>query len=82
MASLADKFSGLVKAEGLLGAMRWLNERVPYRFTAIFAFQADVLRNVCLVDKEDANITHCYRIAASRGIRSGAIFTATTASRC
>jgi GAF domain-containing protein len=59
MASLAEKFSALVKTEGLLGAMRWLNHRAPYRFTAIFAFKGDVLRNICLVDKEDTNITHC-----------------------
>lgn len=59
MASLADKFRATLKADGLWAAMRWLNNRVPYRFTAIFAFDGDTLRNVCLVDKEDANTTHC-----------------------
>jgi hypothetical protein len=39
--------------------MRSLNDRVPYRFTAIFAFDGDTLRNICLVDKENANTTHC-----------------------
>src|SRR5271170_3082136 len=28
-------------------------------FTAVFAFDGDVLRNVCLVDKEDASVRNC-----------------------
>jgi hypothetical protein len=43
----------------LWAAMRWLNHRVPYRFTAIFAFDHDMLRNICLVDKQDQKITNC-----------------------
>jgi GAF domain-containing protein len=39
--------------------MRWMNDRVPYRFTAIFAFDGDTLRNICLVDKQNADVTHC-----------------------
>lgn len=39
--------------------MKWLNGRVPYRFTAVFAFEGDFLRNVCLVDKENPAITSC-----------------------
>lgn len=39
--------------------MRWLNDRVPYRYTAIFAFDGEMLRNICLIDKDDANITQC-----------------------
>ena len=39
--------------------MRWMNDRVPYRFTAIFAFDGDTLRNICLVDKQNAQVTHC-----------------------
>jgi GAF domain-containing protein len=39
--------------------MRWLNDRVPYRFTAIFAFDGDMLRNICLIDKENQNIANC-----------------------
>ena len=36
--------------------MRWVNDRVPYRYTAIFAFDGAMLRNLCLVDKQNANI--------------------------
>jgi hypothetical protein len=39
--------------------MRWLNNKVPYRYTAIFAFDGDMLRNICLVDKQDSAITRC-----------------------
>ena len=59
MAGLAEKFSAVLKAEGLWGAMRWLNDRVPYRFTAVFGFAGDVLHNICLVDKENSDVTHC-----------------------
>ncbi|MFZ0321803.1 MAG: GAF domain-containing protein [Candidatus Sulfotelmatobacter sp.] len=48
-----------LQADGLRGAMRWLNDRVPYRFTAIFAFDGDMLRNICLIDKNDRNTTNC-----------------------
>ena len=43
-------------ADGLSGAMRWLNERVPYRFTAIFSFEGDVLHNICLIDKQNPSV--------------------------
>lgn len=46
-------------ADGLWAAMRWLNATAPYRFTAIFAFEGDMLHNLCLIDKEDPGITHC-----------------------
>jgi GAF domain-containing protein len=39
--------------------MRWLNAQIPYRYTAIFAFDGDLLRNVCLVDKEDPAVARC-----------------------
>lgn len=53
------KFKMTLKAGGLLPAMRWLNDRVPYRFTAIFAFDGEMLRNICLIDKQNQNITNC-----------------------
>jgi len=59
MAGVVENFKRERDAHGLLGAMRWLNHRVPYRFTAIFAFDGDLLRNVCLVDKENLDTTNC-----------------------
>ena len=52
-------FREVLDDRGLPGAIRWLNERAPYRYTAVFAFAGDTLRNVCLVDKENADVTSC-----------------------
>src|SRR6202167_6437908 len=59
MSNIVGDFNTTLQAEGLRAAMRWLNSRVPYRFTAIFAFDGDMLRNVCFVDKEDPDVTTC-----------------------
>ena len=59
MSSIAGKFKMTLEADGLWAAMRWLNDRVPYRFTAIFAFDRDMLRNICMIDKQNQNITKC-----------------------
>ena len=59
MTSISEKFKRTLALGGLQAAMRWLNDRVPYRYTAIFAFEGDILRNICLIDKENSNITHC-----------------------
>ncbi|MGB7332432.1 MAG: GAF domain-containing protein [Terriglobales bacterium] len=59
MGVLASKFETTLKADGLRAAMRWLNDRVPYRFTAIFVFNGDLLHNICLIDKENPSTTNC-----------------------
>lgn len=59
MTGIAEKFKTTLKADGLGAAMRWLNDRVPYRYTAIFALEGEMLRNICLIDKDNSNITHC-----------------------
>ena len=57
--SVITVFREMLDERGLSGAIRWLNGRAPYRYTAVFAFEGDTLRNVCLVDKENAEITSC-----------------------
>ncbi len=59
MASTAERFRATVAADGLWAAIRSLNAASPYRFTAIFGFDGDLLRNVCLVDKEDLTVKNC-----------------------
>jgi hypothetical protein len=59
MAFTAERFRATIAAEGLWAAMRSLNAISPYRFTAVFSFDGDLLRNLCLVDKEDANVKSC-----------------------
>jgi hypothetical protein len=56
---IAREFKARLTTDGLWAAMKCLNESVPYRFSAVFAFEGDSLRNVCLVDKEDPNTTNC-----------------------
>jgi GAF domain-containing protein len=51
-----EKFRETFQQEGLWTALRWLNEQAPYRFTAVFRFDRDMLRNVCLVDKQNAHV--------------------------
>lgn len=47
------EFRTVLRSEGLCEAVRLLNVATSYRFSAVYAFQGDVLRNVCLVDKLD-----------------------------
>lgn len=44
-------FERVLSSEGLRGALRFLNRRTPHRFTGVFRFDGDMLRNVALVDK-------------------------------
>jgi hypothetical protein len=59
MASTAERFRATVATDGLWAAMQTLNAVSPYRFTAVFGFDGDLLRNVCLVDKEDSTVKSC-----------------------
>lgn len=56
---VAEQFKTTTATHGLWSAMQWLNEQVPYRHTAIFGFDGDMLRNFCFVDKQDPTITRC-----------------------
>lgn len=59
MTPTAERFRATIAAEGLWAAMQSLNSASPYRFTAIFDFDGDLLRNVCLVDREDLTVRNC-----------------------
>ena len=59
MAAVVETFKKTLDDEGLWTALRWLNSKVPYRYTAVFAFEGDALHNICLVDKEDPAVTYC-----------------------
>jgi GAF domain-containing protein len=57
--ALAQQFQARIDSDGLRGAMQWLNHQVPYRFSAIFRFDGDMLRNVCFVDKQNPELISC-----------------------
>lgn len=59
MPSATQQFRATLTEDGLWGAMRWLNSTVPYRYSAIFAFDGDTLKNVCLIDKATPSVRQC-----------------------
>ncbi len=50
------RFKDLLKQEGLFEAVRFLNSKSVHRFTALYVFDGPMLRNVCLVDKENDSV--------------------------
>lgn len=56
---LPSEFKAQIIGGGLWSALRCLNSGVPYRYSAVFAFDGDMLRNLCLVDKTDPSVTRC-----------------------
>jgi hypothetical protein len=53
-----DAFSAVLASQGLRAALLFLNRRTPHRFTGVFRFDGDMLRNVALVDKWDPSVDH------------------------
>jgi hypothetical protein len=51
VAALLGQFREALTREGLAGGLRFLNQRVPHRFTAIYRLEGPLLRNVAMVDK-------------------------------
>lgn len=44
-------FQARLQQDGLQSALRYLNARTPHRFTGVFRFDNDMLRNMALIDK-------------------------------
>lgn len=55
-ADTLDKFERILVAQGIHEALRFLNSRTAHRFTGIYRFDAATLRNVHLLDAEDASV--------------------------
>lgn len=49
-------FKVLLQEQGLFEALRFLNSKSVHRFTALYAIEGPMLRNVCLVDKENDSV--------------------------
>ena len=54
---LLTDFREALRRQGLGSAMRLLNDAAGYRFSAVYAFMGGNLRNLCLIDKEDAHVS-------------------------
>jgi hypothetical protein len=52
---LSSEFRTLINEHGLREALRRLNVESPYRYSAVFAFEGDLLRCVCFIDKHQAD---------------------------
>ena len=46
-----EEFERRLEQGGLVEALRFLNLRTPHRFTGVYRFDGETLRNVALVDK-------------------------------
>ncbi len=74
--SAIKEFKRILLSAGVHGALSYLNQRTPHRFTGIYRFDGDILRNEFLFDKyepdtrkgDDAPMeaTYCSLVGASR----------------
>lgn len=53
------EFHARLAGGGRRAGLELLNKRTPHRFTGIFEFSGDTLKNVELVDKWDGTVTRC-----------------------
>lgn len=52
-----SQFRSLLQTQGIMDALRFINGLSQHRFTALYAFEGHVLRNICLVDKDDVSVS-------------------------
>ncbi|MBC6608688.1 hypothetical protein H8B13_17810 [Hymenobacter sp. BT188] len=54
-----EQFSSLLERHGIHTALQYLNSRTPHRYTGVFRFEGDQLRNEALYDRRDPiNVVH------------------------
>lgn len=49
-------FKTLLQEKGVYEALRFVNSKSSHRFTALYVFDGSTLKNICVVDKEDASM--------------------------
>ncbi|MFD2513189.1 hypothetical protein ACFSRY_04880 [Pontibacter locisalis] len=52
-----QEFKDALKASGIHGALHYLNTRTPHRYTGIYKFDGENLRNLALYDRFDSTLT-------------------------
>jgi GAF domain-containing protein len=52
-------FRQLLRTEGVRAALRFLNSISTHRFTALFRFEGDTLRNLHLIDRDNPQVERC-----------------------
>lgn len=53
----------ILDKEGVHAALRFLNDLTPHRFTGIYRYDGDILRNVYLYDQVDPSVIHGQDVA-------------------
>lgn len=53
---ITEALQDILDAEGVHGALRFLNQRSPHRFTGIYRLDPPLLRNVFLFDRENPGL--------------------------
>ena len=51
-----DELKSTLAAGGLHAALAFFNDRTPHRFTGVYRYDGDMLRNVCLFDRFEPEV--------------------------
>ncbi|RAK65798.1 hypothetical protein DLM85_13850 [Hymenobacter edaphi] len=51
-----DEFTAVLAQQGIAAALKYLNSRTPHRYTGLFRFDTDTLRNEALFDRFDPGV--------------------------
>lgn len=57
--TVVTNFRSALSEQGLRAALRYLNEQSSHRFTAVFRFEGETLRNLYLIDRDDPGVERC-----------------------
>jgi len=49
-------FTALLQQQGVHAALEYLNHRTPHRYTGLFRFEGDILRNEVLLDRNQPSV--------------------------
>jgi len=56
MAAEIAEFADMLRQDGVRGGLQYLNSRTPHRYTGVFRFDGDVLRNEVLFDRYEPTL--------------------------
>ena len=57
--SLTQRARAKLRTEGVRAALEFLNQSSAHRFTALFRFEGETLRNLHLIDRDDPAVQRC-----------------------
>lgn len=56
---IVSRFRTILEADGVRGALGFLNQQGAHRFTGLFRFDGGTLRNLHLIDRDDPTVERC-----------------------